>query len=606
MRQASSFIVGIFVVAVLAGGLVFMSSAGCSAPPEAKGLNALPFPGTPDASPQAQIIFPALTPSDVKTVTVQGSSSGRHSGRMSALPDGRGTAFAPDSPFVAGERVTVRAVLTSAEAGTATGAPGAMQIAFGFTVARAPVASTTTTSQATATNSQPVQPPATQSFHSRPDLQPPVVKVSKSEASPDSGYVFVDAQLAPQNGPMIMDAQGDLVWFQPSPADTMALNTRVQTYQGKPVLTWWRGQVLASGHGLGEGVIVDGSYQTVATVHAGEGYEADAHEFLITTRGTALITVYEPVQADLGSVGGPRNGAVFDCIVQEVDIQTGAVLWEWHALGHVPLSASYADKPTDGGPYDFFHVNSIAEAADGDLIVSARNTWAVYKIDRGTGAIIWQLGGKGNSFTMGPDTQFEWQHDVRLQADGSLTLFDNASSPKEEIQSRAMRLQLDTGAMAATLLSSYTHAPPLLAGSQGDVQLLPDGNVFVGWGDQGYFSEFTASGTLIFDASFPPPVQSYRAFRYAWVGRPTAPPSISVETTAAGGRTVYVSWNGATEVARWELLAGPTASDLSPVATVPATGFETAIATATSLRNLAVRALDSSGHVLGTSAAVGP
>ena len=601
--RAASLAVGIVLVGALIAGLTFLG--GCASSATVGALNVLPFPGTPDASPQSQIAFPAVASADVKKVTVQGSQSGNHSGQLSALPDGRGSVFVPGTPFQAGEIVTVNATFDSAGAGTATGAPNKKQVKFTFTVASPPASSPTSTTTATTLASTAASQPApqpTQSFRSQPDLKPPTVNVSQADATLDPSYMFIDAQIATQNGPMIVDGQGNLVWFKPLPAGSYALDVRVQSYQGSPVLTWWQGQLAASGHGSGDGIIANGAYQTVATVRAGEGYMADAHEFLITSHDTALVTIYQPVQTDLTSVGGTKDGVVLDGIIQEVDIKTGAILWEWHALGHVPLTASEAGKPVAGIPYDFFHINSIEEEADGSLLVSARNTWTVYKISRATGAIIWQLGGKNSSFQMGPGTQFEWQHDARLQPDGMYTLFDNASSPKEESQSRALRLKLDTQTMSATLVTSYTHTPPLLAGSQGNMQVLPSGNVVVDWGDQGDFSEFTSSGQMIFDAKLPGNVQSYRAFRNAWVGQPTDPPSVAV-SGSAGYLTVYASWNGATKVASWQVLGGSTPSQLSPVAEAPAKGFETSIAASTSLPYVAVRALDSSGQVLGTSAA---
>lgn len=610
MRRRALPVFGVVVIAVLAVGLIVARDfdpnltpvSDPSVTPVAEALNVLPFPGTPDASPWSQIIFPVLGPSQLNTVTAQGSRSGRHSGQLSELPHGRGTAFLPDRPFAPGERVSVRAALSSPAAGIASGARGAAQITFSFMVATPPVSTNSPAPKTPAAGSQSVKPPATQTFHSRPDLHPPVVTVSMPDADPYSGYVFVDAYKALQNGPMILDGQGHPVWFHPLSGGDSAFDVRVQSYQSEPVLTWWQGRV-ASGHGFGEGVILNTSYQPVATVHAGEGYQADLHEFLITPRGSALIPIYQPVQADLTSVGGARNGTVFDSIIQEVDIKTGRVLWEWHALGHVPLGASHSGKPTAGMIYDFFHINSIQETSDGNLIVSARNTWAVYKINRSTGMIAWQLGGKNSSFKMGPGTQFEWQHDARLHADGTLTLFDNAAAPPKS-QSRAIRLRLDTKTLSATLVSSYAHTPPLLAGSQGNMQVLPDGNVFVGWGAQPNFSEFTPNGRLTFDGSFPAPVQSYRAYRHIWNGQPADPPSISVSTTAAGHLTVYASWNGATHVARWELLGGPTQGKLSSLAATDATGFETAISIETSQRYLAVRALSISGQILGTSATV--
>jgi hypothetical protein len=601
LGRSSACVLLHILILVLAGCLILAAASGCGSTAAEAGLRVFPFPDTPDASPQSEVGFLSLSPSDLRSVTVEGSRSGRHSGRIEALPNGTGASFIPEVPFTPGERVSVRAELVSETAGLAAGGEGKKAIAFAFTVATTPASSTTTTTSAPAGGSQPAELPPTWSFRSRPDLHPPVVTVATPDADPESGRVFVDAQFAPQNGPMILDSRGNVVWFLGLPAGAWAVDVKVQTYQGRPVLTWWQGQVDSTGHGSGEAVIADDSYRTVATVHAGAGYQADLHEFLITPRGTAWITVFQTVQADLRSVGGPREGPVVDSVVQEIDIQTGRVLWEWHALKHVPLTASYANKPTAGSAYDYFHINSIQETPDGDLIVSARNTWAVYRIKRSTGKIAWQLGGKSGSFGLGPGAQFAWQHDARLQPDGTLTLFDDGASPKAEVESRGLRLQLDTSKMTATLLSAYTHTPPLLAGSQGNLQLLPNGNWFVGWGDQPNLSEFASDGRLVFDAKFPGAVQSYRAYRFAWTGKPAEPPTFSAITGAGDQITVDVSWNGATDVASWELLAGPSLEKLAPVTSVPATGFETRISAMTSQPYLSVRALDAKGQVLGTA-----
>ena len=611
-------LIGAAIIAIVALALGLTLGLHSNGSATSATLNVLPFPGTPDASPQSQITFPSLAPADLSKVTVKGSKSGVHAGQLSALPDDRGTAFVADKPFTEGEAVSVQVELSSKMAASAAGASSAKRLSFAFTIAKAPpnpTASSTTTTAKPATPSatqtppaatQAANQPATQSFHSAPDLKPPVVTVNTPDADPNSGYMFVDAQFAAQNGPMILDGKGNLVWYEPMPAPQWAMDFKVESYLGKPVLTWWQGQVVGSGHGSGEGVILDSSYKQIATVHPGEGYDADLHEFMISSQDTALMTIYQPVQADLSSIGGPKNGTVLDGIVQEVDIETGKILWEWHALGHVPLSASYAGTPQAGVPYDFFHINSIEETPDNNLIISARNTWAIYKVNRSTGAIMWQLGGKGGSYTMGPGVQFEWQHDARLQPDGTVTVFDNASSPKEESESRALRITLDPTAQTATLVSAVLHAPGLLAGSQGNNQVLPNGNIFVGWGDQGYFSEFSPDGKMIFDASFPRPAQTYRAYRSNWVGLPATPPSVSVSGAGSGSVTVYASWNGATGVASWRLLAGSSPDKLSPVAsaTAKATGFETTIAAPTTKPYLAVQALDSSGKVMGTSAAV--
>lgn len=513
----------------------------------------------PEASPGSQIGFPALAPSELRAVTVRGSRSGSHTGRLIGLPDGRGSAFVPDRAFTASERVSVRAALSSPAAGTASGVPDATALDFAFTVATPPPS----TMASAATRSRASNPPPTQSFHSS-SMRPPVAIVSGNDPDASSGDVFLGAATGAENGAMILDGRGRLVWFDPVPKGTVADDVNEQSYRGKPVVTWWQGRV-ASGHGLGEDVIDNDSYQRVATVHRGEGYHADLHEFQITPQGTALITIYEPTRADLSSVGGPKDGVVLDSIVQEIDIKTGRVLWEWHALGHVPLSASEAGKPAAGNQYDYFHVNSIQQLPDGNLLVSARNTWGVYEISRSTGKVIWTLGGKDSDFKPGPGTGFEWQHDVRMQPDGTLTLFDDADSPEQESQSRAIRLTL---------------------GAEPD------------------FSEYTPGGHQIFNVSFAPPDESYRAFRHPWTAQPTTHPSIAASATKAGGLAVYASWNGATNVARWQLIAGPSPSQLTPHGPAATrTGFETEIATTTSQRYLAVVALDSSGRRLATSTA---
>lgn len=595
MQLIKRLCIGLFALAV-AGAIavpVFAAvRAGGVTRPSA--LDVLPFPGTPDASPQTAISFPALTVSQLETVTVTGSRSGVHSGRLSALPHGRGTAFTPARPFASSERVTVRATLRSQQV-----------ISFSFGV-EAPLAGMGSAARQTS-----LQPTAvrhdirdangfTHSFRSEPGLHPPIDWLSGSDPDPGSGYIFADAQNTIQPGPMILDPAGHLVWFEPL-HHSAALNVQVQNYEGRSVLTYWQGYVIPPGVGVGTDMILDHSYQTIATVNAGNGYQTDLHDFQITPQGTALITAYAPVRADLRSLHGPRNGTVLDSIIQEVDIATGKVLWEWHAYGHVHLAESYAGKPTTK-PYDFFHVNSVQQLANGNLLVSGRHTWAVYEIDKQTGKILWALGGKHSSFKIGPGANFAWQHDAQMQPDGTITVFDNgAGIYKSENQSRALRIRLN--GQRATLVHAYPHKPSLLSVNEGSVQVLADGNVFVGWGNSPYFSEFSSGGHPLFNVRMNAPLQSYRAYRFGWWGQPTAPPSIAVSATS-GGAQVYASWNGATAVASWEVLAGPSPGALVPVARAQRSSFETVLSAPNPGPYYAVQALSSNGQVLGTSATV--
>ena len=439
-------------------------------------------------------------------------------------------------------------------------------------------------------------------FRSRPDLTPPLLSVTTRVGTLAPGLIFLTpANGTTQNGPTIIDDTGELVWMRPDTSG-YATNLKVASYQGLPVLTWWQGANNA-GIGSGEHVVVDAAYREVIRIRGASGRQADLHELQLTAGGTALITADAAITMPPASGATPTTPApaeVMDCAIQEVDLATGRLMFEWHSTDHVGLDESIADVPKDSGSvYDYFHANSIDVDTDGDLIVSARNTSAIYKIDRQTGQIRWRLGGKRSDFAMGPGTSFALQHDARRQPDGTITIFDDNQAPGH---SRAIALRLDESAMTATLVREYPQPQGLLATSQGNVQMLPNGNVFVGWGALPRFSEFDVTGRLLYDATFTA-TQSYRDYRFPWVGLPDDLPAIAVDGSA-GSLTVYASWNGATEIAAWEVVAGKDAKHLEVSGSASRTGFETVIAVKTTAAFVAVRALDASGSILGTSPVV--
>jgi Arylsulfotransferase (ASST) len=457
-------------------------------------------------------------------------------------------------------------------------------------------------------------PPPTQHFKSRPDLRPPPVKVLTAAHSTAPGYVFLAPKMkVDQAGPMILDNRGQVVWFNPLNTHGVS-DVKVQRYRGKPVITWWRGRA-PMGVGSGHYAIYDDTYKQIAQVRAGHGFDGDIHEFLITPRNTAVFTVYHRVPVDLTPVGGPKKGKIFDGIVQEVDIATGKVLWEWHSWPAVGIKDSYfkpvpsATKGAKAPPYDYIHLNSVAVEPNGNFLVSARNTHTLYEVGRKTKKILWRLGGKKTSFKMGKGTNFEWQHDARRQPDGTITLFDNGAAPPLEKFTRILVLKVDTNGKNVTLVRSYHHPKKLLAPFEGNAQVLPNGDVFVGWGAIPYFSEFSHDGKLLFDVSFgkgtakvtkpDQDADSYRAFRFVWHGHPTRRPA-----TAVSGGKLYVSWNGATEVTKWQLLTGKSADGLKPGAMVTKSGFETAVPLKGATGFVAVRALNKNGRILATSRAV--
>jgi hypothetical protein len=551
-----------------------------------------PLSGSRDASPRTQISFLGVPAAALAVLSVRGSRTGAHSGRLAAYSQGNGASFLPDRPFAEGERVTVRARVRAGST--------ARTLIDQFAIAgQDPLTSTPEAIH-------PGKPSEVQGFRSRPDLQPPLLDVTTRLPGTAPGDILAAPYGGPgQAGPMILDEAGGLLWFKPLPRYTSATDLRVQEYLGKPVLTWWQGDISVHGFGRGEGVIADAGYADIATIRAGNGDAVDLHELQLTPAGTALITAYDPIRCNLSAVGGPADGAVTDGVFQEIDVKTGLVMYEWTSLDHIALNESYAPVASSslGSPFDFFHINSINLDADGSLMISARNTWTTYGIGAASGQVAWRLGGKRSSFTAGPGTRTAYQHDPRELAGGLISVFDNGAAPTVHSQSRGLVLSLNRESATATLVSQFAHTPPLISQSQGNIQALANGDWFVGWGQEPFFSEFSPGGALLFDAHFPAREQSYRSLRFPWIGAPARPPAFAFVPGAPRSGTVYASWNGATQVAAWQVLAGTRPGAMRPIAEAARTGFETAIALPASVTGpyLTAQALDPAGHLLGSA-----
>jgi Arylsulfotransferase (ASST) len=450
-------------------------------------------------------------------------------------------------------------------------------------------------------------------FRSRPDLRPPTVtttSVATAERSLSADPEFLFLGPGPvslntgstQYGPLIVDRTGTPVWFRPLQPSQQVTNFTSAVYGGKPVLVWWEGKILSSGYGQGEAVLVDHGYREVARVRAAGGRQMDLHALTLTSHGTALFTCYpDSVTMDLSSIGGPKSDQVLGSIIQEVDIASGRLLFEWHGLQHIPVSAS--EEPM-AAPYDYLHINSIQPLPDGNLLVSARHTWALYKLERSTGNVIWTLGGKHSDFRMGPGAQFFWQHDALQVSDQVLTVFDNATNGPiaSEKQGRGLVLSLDESRRTVTVRHAYTTAEKLLPGAMGSVQILPSGHVVVGWGVESLTSEFTPDGTLLYGASLPEGMYSYRGLLLPWTATPHHAPAVAAGRDQDSGTTVlYASWNGATDVAGWEVNAGSEHNHLRPLGIATRHGFETVIPLKRQPRFASVTPVDRKGKRLRRS-----
>jgi hypothetical protein len=514
--------------------LTLLATLGSTAPAAAAAAPAVtisPLAGTPTALPGTQISFLGVPAKALGTISVVCSSSGRHSGRLRSYSSATGASFLPSTPFTPGERVSVRASWAVSKTSRRT-------LSDSFTIAPPSEAAAAESPQTPGTAAD------VESFQSQPALRPPMVTIDHTAgAGVAPGYIFAAPFLGPgQHGPMIFDDAGEIVWFHPLHGSEAAAELRTQNFHGKNMLTWWQGRMLALGYGLGEDLIVNANYKTVAVVKAGNGLQTDAHDFTVTPEGSAYVTAYSPVQANLAAAGGPASGAsALDGVVQRIDVHTGLVMWEWHSLGHVDVGASRAPLPADlASPYDYFHLDAVEVGAHGEVAVSARNTAEHYEIDGATGAVL----------------------------RGSPSI-DTASS--------------------------------FVEGRNGEQ--LPDGGLFGGDGLAG-ISEYDAHGNLLFAASLPAGERSYGAYREAWAGQPGERPAIGARTSGSS-TAVYASWNGATTVTAWQLLTGSSARRMTAVSTTPRTGFETTIP-APAAAFVQVRALSASGKALATSKAVRP
>jgi hypothetical protein len=440
-------------------------------------------------------------------------------------------------------------------------------------------------------------------LHTIAGARPPTLRVTHPAQGVAPGYVFVaqkGGKSGTKGGPVIADNGGRIRWFHQLVNPVEATDFRTQTYEGKPVLTWWQGGISKVGVGVGSYVVYDDTYKQIATVKAGDGLDGDLHEFQLTPRGTAFITVYHEVSADLTSVGGPKKGWVYDSVVQEIDVSSGDVVFEWHSLEHVPLTESMqanrepAKNASKKRPLDYFHVNSIADATDGNILISGRNTSAIYLLAR-DGHVIWRLGGKRSDFGPPAAVKFAFQHNAELHDGNLLSLFDNGAIPKVEPYTRPIVLRLDLASKNATVVKSYLHPLRFSSPFEGNLQLLEDGGAFIGWGGVRKVTEFTPDAKVRFELKLPFG-DTYRGFRLLWAGHPGGKPLVAVD-----GDRVYASWNGNTDVARWDVLSGPDSDHLGRVAGRPWSGLETMVQLETPPAAVAVRALDASGRTLGTS-----
>lgn len=409
-----------------------------------------------------------------------------------------------------------------------------------------------------------------------------------TEGDLSDGFLFIAPRGTDveQAGALILDQNGTVVWDGSEYGSTMLFI--VTQYHDEDHILLWQGEFRAAGYGFGHYLLLNSTYDVVAnftTQDLANDALADFHDAQIWDGDTATMTAYVVSQRDLSEHNGPSDGYIASGVFQEIDVESNEVLFTWNSLDHVDPYDCYTDPGSTGdstdNPWDYFHINAIDKDNSANYLVSSRHCHALFYIDHTSGDITWRLGGKNSSFTMGDNTDFSWQHDNRWRSDDTISLFDNAASDwqSDAEYARGMLLKIDTEQMTADLEKEWLPWNQTVSVSQGNLQILDNGNAVIGWGHQPFFQEYDSDGNVLWAARFGVgDVQSYRAYRFEWTGHPRTSPTIAVSGTS-DNITVYASWNGATEVQSWQLLGSTNDApqDATELSTVTKNDFETVI-----------------------------
>lgn len=409
-----------------------------------------------------------------------------------------------------------------------------------------------------------------------------------TEGDLSDGFLFIAPRGTDveQAGALILDQNGTVVWDGSEYGSTMLFI--VTQYHDEDHILLWQGEFRAAGYGFGHYLLLNSTYDVVAnftTQDLANDALADFHDAQIWDGDTATMTAYVVSQRDLSEHNGPSDGYIASGVFQEIDVESNEVLFTWNSLDHVDPYDCYTDPGSTGdstdNPWDYFHINAIDKDNSANYLVSSRHCHALFYIDHTSGDITWRLGGKNSSFTMGDNTDFSWQHDNRWRSDDTISLFDNAASDwqSDAEYARGMLLKIDTEQMTADLEKEWLPWNQTVSVSQGNLQILDNGNAVIGWGHQPFFQEYDSDGNVLWAARFGVgDVQSYRAYRFEWTGHPRTSPTIAVSGTS-DNITVYASWNGATEIQSWQLLGSTNDApqDAIELSTVTKNDFETVI-----------------------------
>jgi hypothetical protein len=456
-------------------------------------------------------------------VSIVGEKSGKHKFRYSISNDQRTVTIYTLEPFALGEKVTTKVFDKSLEFTTSNVSPSEQKILFASLFSKSFsenfeqnfVDGNTKSSEKILADTVP------------PDFPPVIIN---SVRNPAPGYIYIAnfGMGSERSYLMILDNDGKPIKYKKVPLPGF-------DFKMQPSGLITNAHIITShipqGWGWAEAFmeVMNENLDVIDTVQCKGGYIADFHDFKILPNGHYLLISYDPQPIDMSQVvpDGDPNAIVLGSIIQELDADKN-VVFQWRSWDHIPLEDSYA--PLTGIAVDPVHINAVELDYDGNLLISSRHLSEITKISRETGEIIWRLGGKKNMFTFineheeNAPTYFSYQHDIRRQPNGNITLYDNGNQHPTPY-SRAVEYKLDETNMTAELVWEYRNNPDIYGETMGSTQRLPNGNTVIGWGGvtQGHIrivTEVNPQGEVEFELSFPKGVSfqttSYRAYRFPY------------------------------------------------------------------------------------------
>ncbi len=476
-----------------------------------------PLPNSKMVSPENNIIIRShtkLSRQQIRNnfISVTGSNSGNHEGKLILSDDNKTLIFKPYNPYMLGETVYVK----TNNGSVSTNGSNLNEFRFQFKVSDNQITKKSyvieemlrnLNIEKTKNNLDKIRSKSTDSL---PDGFPGLNITTQVDS--DEEYFF----LSPFNYPsdfnnylMITSNSGIPIFYRkmaPRCYDFKLQSSGVLTYYDENVHKYYA---------------MNRSYSIIDSFACGNGYLTDVHELNILPNGHALIMSYDSqiIRMDTIVAGGDSNATVLGLIVQELDNDKN-VVFQWRSWDHYKITDAMPDIKLTANRIDYVHGNAVEQDYDDNILISARHMDEITKIDRTTGDIIWRLGGKNNEFNFVNDEyKFSHQHDVRRLPNGDISVFDNGNLHSPPF-SRAVEYHIDDTSKTATLMWEHRSDPDYFSAAMGSNRLLPNGNRVIGWGFKGKnsadVSEVDPDDNIVFEASLPDTMYSYRAFKFPW------------------------------------------------------------------------------------------